>query len=341
MEQGMYGSGVSSLTESSGAGGKSAGGPGSLLGDRGVTTFLRSHVQGAVGSYSRVYFGRWEDESPVLIKILLRQSYDPMSLVTIVQAAARSVRCMSVCPISVVGPIAMCVEQPMIGLVFPYVASESLQVPMTRFIGNRSDEASLARVQEKEGSVLPLSCARKLLLSIARALLVIHKQAKLGHGSLKPSNILMMMGSAYSSGSQPGTPTSPGLSESSTRLNGVVLTDTALNGIKSNMGTMTVVPSVAYMAPENLQGLDGGCAADIFVMGTLIYELTTGKYAFYGHNAMDVGHQILAGHRPSLDEIEDPAVVALIERCWVVDPKSRATCEEVVMKLQTMQVRTM
>merc|ERR1711916_404834 len=130
-------------------------------------------------------------------------------------------------------------------------------------------------------------------------------------------------------------------SESSTRLNCVVLTDTALNGIKSNMGTMTVVPSVAYMAPENLQGLDGGCAADIFVMGTLIYELTTGKYAFYGHNAMDVGHQILAGHRPSLDEIEDPAVVALIERCWVVDPKSRATCEEVVMKLQTMQVRTM
>merc|ERR1712065_98648 len=152
--------------------------------------------------------------------------------------------------------------------------------------------------------------AQALAVHCARA--PCHPQAgQAGPRALKPSNILMMMGSAYSSGSQPGTPTSPGLSESSTRLNGVVLTDTALNGIKSNMGTMTVVPSVAYMAPENLQGLDGGCAADIFVMGTLIYELTTGKYAFYGHNAMDVGHQILA-------EIEDPAVVALIERCWVV-----------------------
>jgi len=296
-------------------------------------------VQGAVGSYSRVYSGRWEDGSPVLIKILLRQSYDPMSLVAIVQAAARSVRCMSVCPLSVVGPIAMCVEQPMIGLVFPYVAFESLQVPMTMFIGNRGDETSRARIQEKkEGSVLPVSCTRKLLLCIARALLVIHKQAKLGHGSLKPSNILLMSRSGYSSGSQPGTPTSPGFSENRTGLKGVVLTDTALNGIKSNMGTMTVVPSVAYMAPENLQGLDGGCAADIFVMGTLIYELTTGKYAFYGHNSMDVGHQILAGHRPSLDEIEDPAIVDLIERCWVIDPAARATCEEVVMKLQTMQV---
>ena len=69
--------------------------------------------------------------------------------------------------------------------------------------------------------------------------------------------------------------------------------------IKSNQGTMAVVPSVAYMAPEQLRGADEGPEGDMFTFGTLLYEMLMRAPAFDGSNAMEVGRQVLTSNAAS------------------------------------------
>ena len=79
----------------------------------------------------------------------------------------------------------------------------------------------------------------------------------------------------------------------------MVLLEYELNAIKSNQGTMTVVPSVAYMAPEQLRGADEGPEGDMFTFGTLLYEMLMRAPAFDGSNAMEVGRQVLTSNAAS------------------------------------------
>merc|ERR1711916_338171 len=70
-----------------------------------------------------------------------------------------------------------------------------------------------------------------------------------------------------------------------------VLTDFALSGIKSNMGTMTVVPSVSYMSPEDMRGQAETLPGDVFALSSIVYEVMTGTVAFDGSNALEVGYR--------------------------------------------------
>ncbi|MCK5378097.1 MAG: serine/threonine protein kinase, partial [Acidobacteria bacterium] len=79
-----------------------------------------------------------------------------------------------------------------------------------------------------------------------------------------------------------------------------------------------VVGTVAYMAPEQLEGRSADARADLFSIGVVLYELATGKRPFRGNSTAGVASSILRDDPVSLREVRPdlPADLArVIRRC--------------------------
>lgn len=81
-----------------------------------------------------------------------------------------------------------------------------------------------------------------------------------------------------------------------------------------------VVGTLFYMSPEQLEGKAVDARTDIFALGAVLYEMTTGERAFQGDTAPALSAAILFGRAPSLPEkiMVEPAGAALehlIQKC--------------------------
>lgn len=81
-----------------------------------------------------------------------------------------------------------------------------------------------------------------------------------------------------------------------------------------------------YMAPEQIEGQRGDARTDIYAVGTMLYELLTGRTPFTGDNNMAVMAQHLQGAIPRLDK-ERPGIsrqiAAIVARCLQRNPDDR------------------
>ncbi len=82
-----------------------------------------------------------------------------------------------------------------------------------------------------------------------------------------------------------------------------------------------VVGTPAYMAPEQVQGLDLTPAADIYALGIVLYEMMTGFRPFDGGSAISVAVRRLTQsppsprvHLPDIDERWETAILKCLER---------------------------
>ncbi|MCA9688156.1 MAG: protein kinase, partial [Myxococcales bacterium] len=87
-----------------------------------------------------------------------------------------------------------------------------------------------------------------------------------------------------------------------------------------------IVGTACYMAPEQARGGEVGPAADIFALGVILYELSTGALPFRGDSQLSVLQRICAGvypppelHTPGLDA----AIVSAIVAALATDPRAR------------------
>ena len=84
---------------------------------------------------------------------------------------------------------------------------------------------------------------------------------------------------------------------------------------------------VAYMAPEQITGdknLDR--RADVFALGTLLYELTTGKHPFRAENEVATASKICTEERTSPEKVVDgysPALARVVMKAIAKDPNDR------------------
>ena len=62
-------------------------------------------------------------------------------------------------------------------------------------------------------------------------------------------------------------------------------------------GVGTILGTLQYMSPEQLEGKDADARSDIFAFGVVLYELITGKRAFEGNSPASVIASILKGSR--------------------------------------------
>ncbi len=88
----------------------------------------------------------------------------------------------------------------------------------------------------------------------------------------------------------------------------------------------TLLGTLAYMAPEQLEGKDADARTDIFAFGTVLYEMATGKPAFSGKSSASLIASILTSEPPplaSLQPLAPPGIGRLVKHCLAKDPEER------------------
>jgi serine/threonine protein kinase len=142
------------------------------------------------------------------------------------------------------------------------------------------------------------------------------------HRDLKPGNIiltkmgakLMDFGLAKASLKSPSTSSSP-LVTVSTPAEGHPVTAQG-----------TVVGTFQYMSPEQMEGREADARSDIFSLGAVLYEMTTGKRAFEGKSLVSVAAAILEKEPEpikTLQPMTPPALERAVKKCMAKDADRR------------------
>ena len=177
-------------------------------------------------------------------------------------------------------------------------------------------EALAERLQE---GALPLEQALRHGIEIAEALHEAHKTGMI-HRDLKPGNIMLtrqgakLMDFGLAKIVRPSTET--GARDASVA--------TTAEQPLTEMGTL--IGTVPYMSPEQLEGKEADARADIFALGSVVYEMITGQRAFTGASQASLISAIMTAEPPPLSELQPdapPVLDHLIRRCLAKDPDDR------------------
>src|SRR5262245_21642871 len=174
-----------------------------------------------------------------------------------------------------------------------------------------------------EKGALPLDQALQYAVQIADALDKAHRRG-IVHRDLKPGNIFLV---------RRGGPSGP----PDAKLLDFGLAKVQPAGAVAGMsvaGTMTspltaqgtILGTLHYMAPEQVEGKEADARCDIFSFGAILYEMTTGKRAFEGKSAASVMAAILEREPPALSSLQPltpPLLDHIAKRCLAKDPEER------------------
>jgi len=104
-----------------------------------------------------------------------------------------------------------------------------------------------------------------------------------------------------------------------------------------------VVGTLHYMSPEQLEGKQADERTDLFALGTVLYEMATGRKAFSGTSQASLISAILTSEPPpvsSLQPMSPPALDRLIRTSLAKDPGERwQAAHDVGLQLREYRLR--
>jgi len=169
-----------------------------------------------------------------------------------------------------------------------------------------------------QGGPLPEEEAVEIIRHVAAGLNEAHRNG-IVHRDLKPANVMLTpdgtvkildFGLASTLTTESDSISDPGLSPT-------------ITAAMTQAGT--ILGTAAYMAPEQARGKKVDQRADIWAMGTILYELLTGHRLFVGETTTDVLASVIkiAPDLDALPKSTSPQVRRMLQRCLQRDPRKR------------------
>ena len=241
-------------------------------------------------------------------------------------------------------------EAPVDFLVMEYVEGETLAARLARGPSRATRNAALGRGEAPSdptaapspaapGVLPPMTVDEALAVAIqiagaldcAHRLGIVHRDLKPGNvmlvgraGAPAPASIVKLLDFGLARFSRPGSGTEgkagPGHGLAS-------LADQSMPTVSSPL-TMkgTILGTLQYMSPEQLEGKEVDARADIFTFGGVLYEMLTGRRPFEGKSQASLISAILDHQPPPVASFQplSPAMLdEIVARCLVKDPDER------------------
>ena len=100
-----------------------------------------------------------------------------------------------------------------------------------------------------------------------------------------------------------------------------------MNKTSSSNETYGVIP---YIAPEIFNGFAFSKESDIYSMGMVMWELTSGCKPFANvEHDINLIYKIIDGERPKITDDTPEFYASLMKHCWDSDPSKRPPIEEI------------
>ena len=167
-----------------------------------------------------------------------------------------------------------------------------------------------------ERGALPLDVALEIGAQIAEALAAAHRRG-IVHRDLKPGNIMLTRTGARL--------LDFGLAKQTGAALGATAQDALTIGAPVT-AARSIVGTLQYMAPEQLEGREVDPRTDLFALGAVLYEMVTGRRAFAGDSFAGVAAAVLTSQPPpvrSLVPLTPPVLSRIVERCLAKNPDDR------------------
>ena len=203
-------------------------------------------------------------------------------------------------------------------------------------VGSQGDVDYLV-MEYLEGETLYARLARKpptleetikIAIEVADALDKAHRSG-IVHRDLKPGNVMLTKSGAklmdfglakplgYAAGPKSG-------SQSISSMATMAATVAEMASPVTVAGTL--IGTMQYMSPEQIQGKEADARSDIFAFGAMLYEMLTGKRAFHGKSQLSLASAILEKDPEpiaTLQPMTSPALEQIVRTCLAKEPDDR------------------
>jgi eukaryotic-like serine/threonine-protein kinase len=178
---------------------------------------------------------------------------------------------------------------------------------------------------------LPFGQAVTIATGIARALDAAHRRG-IVHRDLKPGNVMLTPTGAKLLDFGLAKPVAPLVQGSGVDATASFRRDMTAEG--------SILGTIQYMAPEQLEGRPADSRSDLFAFGATLFEMATGRRAFAGESAAAIASAIMATEPPAVSSLQ-PAAPAAFDRlvlgCLAKDPGERwQSAHDAVLLLQSI-----
>jgi Tol biopolymer transport system component len=161
---------------------------------------------------------------------------------------------------------------------------------------------------------------------VAEALEVAHR-AGIVHRDLKPGNIMLTKAGAKLMDFGLAKPAALGAAASGTApLLSAARTASGASPMSPLTTAGSIVGTIQYMSPEQIEGKDADARSDVFALGAVIYEMATGKRAFEGKSQISVASAILEKEPEAISSVQPltpPALEHVVTRAIAKNPDER------------------